>query len=85
MINTIVTGNYKDCTVVLKEEVNPVLICKKLLGQKEIPMDKTTIRRLNHSFLENQEHDVILEWRDGTLSQAILDNTIYTAIVEKMA
>ena len=76
MINTIVTGNYKNCRIVLKEDVGAVIICKKIFGKKEITMDKTTIRRLSHSFLKNQEHDVIIEWKDGSLSQAILDDTI---------
>ena len=84
MINTIVTGNYKNCRIVLKEDVGAVIICKKIFGKKEITMDKTTIRTLNHTFLGNKEHEVIIEWEDGTLSQAIVDDVIYSALLKSM-
>jgi len=85
-LNTITIGNYKKCVIMLKGEKDkkPVLICKSLFRKRELPMDKTTIRTLNHTFLGNKEHEVIIEWEDGTLSQAIVDDVIYSAILRNM-
>lgn len=86
MLNTITIGNYKKCVIMLNGEKDkkPVLMCKRLFRKRELPMDKTTIRTLNHTFLGNKEHEVIIEWEDGTLSQAIVDDVIYSALLKSM-
>ena len=82
MLNTVITGNYKNCVIVLKEqERKTVLTCKGFLSKKEIPMDKTMIRKLNHTLMKDQTHDVIIEWKDGTLSQVIMDHNTYLAVL----
>lgn len=86
MLNTVITGNYKNCVIVLKEQENkPVLTCKGFLSKKEIPMDKSMIRKMNHTLIEDQTHDVIIEWKDGTLSQVIMDQNTYIAVQAEMS
>lgn len=84
--NTITTGYYKNASIVLKgtNADIPVLICKGFLSRTEIPMDKTTIKAVNHSILPNAAHEIIIEWKDGKLSQAILDNAVYAAVQIKI-
>lgn len=84
MANIITTGDYKNCEIVLKEN-NPVLTCKKFLEKTEMPIDRTTIQSLNHTFWGANEHDIIIEWKDGKLSQAIVDDAIYAAIVDRVS
>lgn len=86
MLNTVITGNYKNCVIVLKEQENkPVLTCKGFLSKKEISMDKSMIRKMNHTLIEDQTHDVIIEWKDGTLSQVIMDQNTYIAVQAEMS
>ena len=47
-------------------------------------MDKTTIRKVIHSILPDGTYEVIIEWKDGKLSQAIVDSTVFTVISEKI-
>lgn len=84
--NKITTGDYKNSDIILKgiDTDEPVLICKSFFSKKEIPMDTTTIKSFTHSFLSNMEHEIIIEWKDGKLSQAVIGNAVYAAISAKM-
>ena len=83
-INVITTGHYKNSKIILNNE-NPVLVEKVFLGKREIKMDKTTIKTWNHSLLPNGEHEIIVRWNDEKLSQAVLDDKVYKAIVKKLS
>lgn len=80
-VNMIIAGYHKNGNIVLNDSKVPVLVCKGFLTKSELIMDKVNIKTLNHTLLENQTHEVIIEWKDGKLSQAILDQTIYSAVL----
>ena len=84
--NRITTGDYKNSDIILKgvNAEEPVLVCKGFLSRKEILMDKTTIKAVRHSFLSATEHEIIIEWKDGKLSQAVTDDAVYVAISAKI-
>lgn len=84
--NKITTGAYKNSDITLKGKNTdePVLISKGFLSKREIPMDKTTIRTMTHTFLSETEHEVIIKWKDGKLSQAVVDSAVYAAIAAKV-
>ena len=86
MLNTVTIGYYKKGKITLGGENGDklVLICKGFLSKTEIPMDKTTIRKVIHSILPDGTYEVIIEWKDGKLSQAIVDSTVFTVISEKI-
>ena len=84
--NKITAGDYKNSDIILKgiQADEPVLVRKGFLNKKEIPMDKTTIKFLTHSIISDVEHEIVIEWRDGKLSQAIVDHMVYSAVAAKM-
>ena len=85
-VNRITAGDYKNSDIVLKgNNVDiPVLVYKGFLSKKEIFIDKTTVKMIKHSFLSVSEHEIIIEWKDGKLSQAVVDDVVYAAIIAKM-
>lgn len=85
-INTITTGHYKNAEIILKgtNADTPVLVSKKFLNKMEIPMDHTTIKKLSHFIIEDAKHEIIIEWKDGKLSQGIFDAAVYAALKAKV-
>ena len=86
LVNKISAGDYKNSEIQLKSENSDrlVLVIKKFLGKTEIPMDKTTIKRFTHSSYTSQKHELIIEWNDGKLSQAIIDDSLYSVLYLKV-
>ena len=84
--NKITAGDYKNNDILLQGENKdePVLIYKRLLAKKIIPLDKTTIKSLIHSIISKQEHEIVIEWKDGKISQAVVDSMTYKAVSAKM-
>ena len=83
-MNVITTGYYKNDKIEIKENDSVVLICKSFLRKTIILMDNTTIRKVMGTVLSNNRYEIIIEWKDGKLSQALIDDTIYNAILRKM-
>ncbi len=85
-LNKINMGHYKNGEIQLKGENADkiVLVIKKFLGKTEIPLDRTTIRTFKHSTYEHSKHEIIIEWNDGKLSQAIIDETLYSVLYLKI-
>ena len=83
-LNVITTGYYKNDKIEIKENDSVVLICKSFLRKTIILMDNTTIRKVMGTVLSNNRYEIIIEWKDGKLSQALIDDTIYNAILRKI-
>ena len=83
-LNVITTGYYKNDKIEIKENDSVILICKSFLRKTIILMDNTTIRKVMGTVLSNNRYEIIIEWKDGKLSQALIDDTIYNAILRKM-
>ena len=85
-VNKIISGDYRDGEIQLvDEEVNKiVLVIKKLFSKIEVPMDKTTIKSFLHSLHNLNEHEVIIEWNDGKISQAVVDDALYSELYIKI-
>lgn len=83
-LNVITTGYYKNDKIEIKENDSVVLICKSFLRKTIILMDNTTIRKVMGTVLSDNRYEIIIEWKDGKLSQALIDDTIYNAILRKI-
>lgn len=86
IVNKISAGNYKNGEIQLKSENSDrlVLVIKKFLGKTEIPMDKTTIRSFTHSIYTQDKREIIIEWKDGKISQATIDDSLYSVLYLKV-
>ena len=86
IVNKISAGDYKNGEIQLKSENSDrlVLVIKKFLGKTEIPMDKTTISRFTHLTYTQDKCEIIIEWKDGKISQAIIDASLYSVLYLKV-
>ncbi len=85
-INKVIAGHFKNNEILLKSENKDeiAVVINKLLGKKELPMDKTTIKRFTHSLHSLERHEIIIEWNDGKMSQAIVDDAVYSELCAKL-
>lgn len=84
--NKVIAGHYKNNEILLKGENADQLVLhrKNFFSKAEIVMDKTTIKQFTHSFYSSHKHEVIIEWKDGKISQAIMDDTVYSVFYIKI-
>lgn len=84
--NKIIAGHYKGYEIQRKGEKldSIVLIQKKILSKAELPMDKTTIKNFSHSSHLPNQHEIIIEWKDGKISQAIIEDELYSELYIKI-
>ena len=85
-VNKIIAGHYKNNEIQLKgdDKAEIVLIIKKFLNKVELPMDKTTIKSCTTSQHLLDKHEIIIQWNDEKISQAIVDNALYSELCFKI-
>lgn len=85
-INKVIAGDYRDSEIQLVDEKvsKVVLVIKKFLKKIEMPMDRTTIKSFTHLLQDSKEHELIIEWNDGKISQVVVDDTLYSELYIKI-
>ena len=85
-VNKVIAGDYKDSEIQLvdEEDAKVILVIKKVFSKTELPMDRTTIKSFTHFLQDSSEHELIIEWNDGKISQVVVAETLYSELYIKI-